>query len=226
VLDSRNQGPVSSSLGVRLLFRARLLRTRPSPFSDPARLRAPSRSRVRVRLSWGSCSPRNASTPGAPARPNGFEAVREGEGRQTLAGAVLRVLAPLDGSGCARGTARALAELAVTPWRPDASRSYYIPLASLWSCPTELSLPEEPYLLSQAVASLRVRIPTTASATREDASRSLSPPRQLFAVSPPGGGRRRMSRGRRFPAFARLAPRTHSRVPARPALSFPVGLAG
>jgi len=85
-------------------------------------------------------------------------AVREDEGRQAFAGAVLRVLAPLDGSGCARGTTRTLAELAVTPWRPDASRPYYMPLASLWSCPTELSLPEEPYLLSQAIASLRVRI--------------------------------------------------------------------
>jgi len=112
----------------------------------------------RVRLSWGSCSPRNAFTSGAPARPHGFDAAREDEGRQAFAGAVLRVLAPLDGSSCARGTARTLAEPAVTPWRPDASRPCYMPLASLWSCPTELSLPEEPYLLSQAVASLRVRI--------------------------------------------------------------------
>jgi hypothetical protein len=112
----------------------------------------------RVYLSWGSCSRRNAFTSGAPARPNGFEAVREDEGRQALAGAVLRVLAPLDGSSCARGTARALAELAVSPWRPDASRPSYMPLASLWSCPTELSLPEEPFLLSQAFASLRVRM--------------------------------------------------------------------
>jgi len=64
---------------------------------------------TRVRLSWGSCSPRNATTPGAPAHPHGRETVREDEGRQTLVGAVLRVLAPLDGSGCARGTARALA---------------------------------------------------------------------------------------------------------------------
>ena len=114
--------------------------------------------RSRVYLSWGSCSPRNAFTSGAPARPDGREANREDEGRQAFVGAVLRVLAPLDGSGCARGTARALAELAVTPWRPDASRPCYMPLASLWSCPTELSLPEEPYLLSQALASLRVRI--------------------------------------------------------------------
>jgi len=112
----------------------------------------------RVRLSWGSCSRRNALTSGAPARPHGREAVREDEGRQAFVGAVLRVLAPLDGSGCARGTTRALAELAVTPWRPNASRPCYMPLAFLWSCPAELSLPGEPYLLSQASASLWVRI--------------------------------------------------------------------
>jgi len=45
VPDSRNCRPVSSSRGVRLLFRARLRRIRPFPFSDPACLRAPDRSR-------------------------------------------------------------------------------------------------------------------------------------------------------------------------------------
>jgi len=49
------------------------------------------------------------------ARP--AEAVREDEGRQAFVGAVLRVLAPLDGSGCARGTARALAS---SPFRRGA----------------------------------------------------------------------------------------------------------
>jgi len=125
-------------------------------------------SEIRVRLSWGSCSPRNATTSGAPAHPHSREAVREDEGCQAFVGAVLRVLAPLDGSGYARGTSRTLAELAVTPWRPDASRSYYIPLASLWSRPPELSLPEEPYPLSRALASLRVRIrPPPARRERE-----------------------------------------------------------
>jgi len=64
---------------------------------------------TRVRLSWGSCSRRNAFTSGAPAHPTSPKANREDEGCHTLVGAVLRVLAPLDGSGCARGTARALA---------------------------------------------------------------------------------------------------------------------
>jgi len=113
---------------------------------------------TRVRLSWGSCSPRNATTSGAPAHPSGREAVREDEGRQALVGAVLRVLAPLDGSGYARGTTRTPCGARRYLVRPDASRLYYTPLASLWSCPTELSLPGEPCLLSQASASLRVRI--------------------------------------------------------------------
>jgi hypothetical protein len=165
VPDSRNCRPVSSSRGVRLLFRARPRRVRPC---SPSPHRLACAHRLVPGISGlpllGFLPPRNASTSGAPARRDGFEAVPEGEGRQAFTGAVLRVLAPLDGSGCARGTARTLAEPAVTPWRPDASRPCYMPLASLWSCPTELSLPEEPFLLSQAVASLRVRTPTTASA--------------------------------------------------------------
>jgi len=68
---------------------------------------------IRVRLSWGSCSRRNAFTSGAPARPASREANREDGGCHTSVGAVLRVLAPLDGSSCARGSTRALAELAV-----------------------------------------------------------------------------------------------------------------
>jgi len=80
-------------------------------FPSPARLAHARRivPGTRVRLSWGSCSHRNAFTSGAPARPPGREAVREDGGCHTSAGAVLRVLAPLDGSSCARGTARALA---------------------------------------------------------------------------------------------------------------------
>lgn len=44
MLDSRNQGPVSSSRGVRLLFRARPRRIRPPPFTGPARSRVLDRS--------------------------------------------------------------------------------------------------------------------------------------------------------------------------------------
>lgn len=37
---------------------------------------------------------------------------------------------------------------------PDASRPCSMPLASQWNCPTELSLPEEPYPLSRATCFL------------------------------------------------------------------------
>jgi len=83
------------------------------------------------------------------ARP-GLATVPADEDRQTLVGAVLRVLAPLDGSGYTRGTARTLAELAVLPWCPDASQPCFMLLASLWRYPPELSLPGEPYPLSRA----------------------------------------------------------------------------
>jgi len=68
VLDSRNQGPARSSLGVRFLFRALLRRIRPSP--SPVRLAHAGRivQGQRVRLSWGSCSVQDATTPGAPSR--------------------------------------------------------------------------------------------------------------------------------------------------------------
>jgi len=100
---------VSSSPGVRLIFRARPRRIRPIPVSGPARSRAPDRSRDSGPPLLGFLLPRNATTSGAPARPDGREAIREDEGRQAFVGAVLGDLAPLDGSGCARGTTRALA---------------------------------------------------------------------------------------------------------------------
>jgi hypothetical protein len=73
----------------------------------------------------------------------------EGEGRQAFTGAVLRVLAPLDGSGCVRGPCELLPEPtdcrdAPTLRGPVSCRS------RPWSRSTELSLPEEPYPLSQA----------------------------------------------------------------------------
>jgi hypothetical protein len=54
---------------------------------------------------WGSCSLEHvyAGCPfSPPPQPHGHG--RVGEGRQAFTGAVLRVLAPLDGSGCACGT--------------------------------------------------------------------------------------------------------------------------
>jgi len=62
---------------------------------------------TRVRLSWGSCShERNyVGCPFSPLRSFPTASVDEGN-CHPLVGAVLRVLAPLDGSGNARGTAR------------------------------------------------------------------------------------------------------------------------
>jgi len=78
----------------------------------------------RDRLSWGSCSLERC-TPGAPFDPEttfttfslrwrcGEDRLVAGEGCHTPTGAVLRVLAPLDGSGHVRGTHGLLAEPAV-----------------------------------------------------------------------------------------------------------------
>jgi len=66
------------------------------------------------------------------APPRSLDRSRVGGGCQAPTGAVLRVLAPLDGSGYARGTARTLTN-PPTPWRPDASRPCFMPLASLES---------------------------------------------------------------------------------------------
>jgi len=110
----------------------------------------------RVRLSWGSCSPRNAFTSGAPARPDG----RGHPGRRRLPH--LRRCRPQGSCPSRRFRLRTRHDTNPCgarrlPWHPDASRPYYMPLASLWSCPTELSLPEEPFPLSRDFASLRVR---------------------------------------------------------------------
>jgi hypothetical protein len=110
---------------------------------------AACRPKLGNRLSWSSCS-REHTTPGAPFHPpRPSSRSRKGEGRQTPTSAVLRVLAPLDGSGCARGTHEPLAEPAV---RRDAPTLCGLVSCRSrpWSRPTELSLLEEPYLLSQA----------------------------------------------------------------------------
>jgi len=114
------------------------------PFQDP-----------RVRLSWGSCSlgHSDAGCP-SPSRTSSRSCMR-GEDRQTLAGAVLRVLAPLDGSGWLAARPRSF-EPRRSPW-PPTLRSLLSCRSRPWSSPPELSLPGEPHPLSRAVASLRVR---------------------------------------------------------------------
>jgi len=73
----------------------------------------------------------------------------EGGGRQAPTGAVLRVLAPLDGSGCARGACGLLPESVVCRDAPTL-RGLVSCRSRPWSRPSELSLLEEPYPLSRA----------------------------------------------------------------------------
>jgi len=177
-----NVNPPSSSLGVESLSRALSVQPPPTPLlrPDPAEAES-SRSRVVGRLSWGSCS-HERTTSGAPCcHRSGPKAESTGEGRQTLAGAVLRVLAPLDGSGfLARGTHGSLAKPAVTV-APYVSRPCFMPLASL-------ELPSRAFPSRRAVPALAglllpcgYRLRFTAGAEPPGVSRSLSPLRQLLA---------------------------------------------
>jgi len=119
---------------------SRALRASPPParpFSDPA----PSRRSRAVSGPGGSASrgvlaPADTTTSGAPSpsRSPSRSCVRD-EDRQTLVGAVLRVLAPLDGSGWLATTfGLPTYEAFWTPpfaVAPDASRPSFMPLASL-----------------------------------------------------------------------------------------------
>jgi hypothetical protein len=118
-------------------------------------------------------------------------AARVDEGCHTLAGAVHRVLAPLDGSGCVRGTHGPLRgpPLSVTPRRFAA---FFHAARVPRSRPTELSLPGEPHPLSRAVASLRVRgRPPPTRRTRELRGRFPHPAGPVAARGPEAPGRLR-----------------------------------
>jgi len=133
--------------------------------SEPDRVsaaRAPSHRRrlsgtgvrqARDRLSWGSRSLERhyVGCPFSPRRDR--DPAAEGEGRQALTGAVLRVPAPLDGSGRARGTHETLAGPVVRRDAPTL-RGLVSCRSRPWSRPSELSLLEEPYPLSRASCSL------------------------------------------------------------------------
>jgi hypothetical protein len=148
--DPRDQGLGRSSLGVRFFFRAgprlgcpcsglatRCLRNTPRP-SEPG-----------IRLPLGFLLPR-ARLRRVPLvalpQPHGRSGV--GESRQAFTGAVLRVLAPLDGSGCACGTHGPLRARRLRA--PRRFAALFHAARALWSRPTELSLLEEPYPLSRA----------------------------------------------------------------------------
>jgi len=197
------------SLGVRWPLQSLAASSPPArPFSGPAPL---ARDRVvpepcGFRLSWGSCSHERhyVGCPVSPTRPKS----RFG-GRRVATppvGAVLRVLAPLDGSGYARGTHGPL-RIHRSPWRPDASRPCSMPLASL-------ELPSRAFPSRGAVPALAglvlpcgFRSPTAAGAEPPGDSRSLSLSCRLFAREPRRSGARTHEPGRQFPAVARRSPR-------------------
>jgi len=145
----------------------------------------------------------------APPQPHGHDGV--GEGRQALTGAVLRVPAPLDGSGCACGTHEPLARSAVSV-RPDASRPCFMPLA-----PSGVALQSFPFSRSRTrsrgpSASLWVRARLAQRrGTVQGVRGSFRLSRRPLATA--GLAARRTEQlGRRFPGVARA-----SRVTGYPA---------
>jgi len=149
----------------------------------------------------------STSTPVAPwfavPRPFGRDAV--GEGRQALTGAVLRVLAPLDGSGRARGTRAPLAELAVRRGTPTL-RGLVSCRSRPWNRPSELSLLEEPYPLSRASCFLAGSRSTTQRRDRVHGIRGPFPRRADLWPRLAQRAHRTRRLGRRFPGTARHRP--------------------
>jgi hypothetical protein len=137
------------------------------PPRPPRSPKLPERSWSWTGSAFRDSCPHGRHYVGCPSRRAAPRRRAVGEGCQPLAGAVLRVLAPLDGSGC---TSRRDEPLA----RPDGGRDAptlcgLVPCRSRpWSCPSELPPLEEPYPLSRALASLRVRVrPLPARRARE-----------------------------------------------------------
>jgi len=176
---------------------------RPGPSEEESR-----RSRtLRVCLSWGSCS-RGHNYVGCPAPTRAsLRSPVWDEDRQTLVGAVLRVLAPLDGSGFSHGLRRA----------PDASRPCFMPLASL-------ELPSRAFPSRGAAPALAGRC-FLAGSLSDHRQRSacrvfttafpwIAP--ALCRTSPPEGRPGTHEPGRRFPAVASPVASTRRSVPHVP----------
>jgi len=205
-----NVNPPSSSLGVESLSRALSVQPPPTPLlrPDPAEAES-SRSRVVGCLSWGSCS-HERTTSGAPCcHRSGPRAESTGEGRQTLAGAVLRVLAPLDGSGfLARGTHGSLAEPAVRRGPQRFAALFHaarVPGTALQSFP----FPKSRTCSRRPLAPLRVSPPVhrrRRAAGNFTVAFSATP--ALCPDTPPGGGGWTHEPGQRFLAIARTAAST------------------
>jgi len=159
-----NQSSAFFPRGVRCLSRVLGLRLRPPAPSPSWPLRKGTRpfQSLRVRLSWGSCS-HGRLYAGCPFSARASFRSRAWDGSyHTPAGAVLRVLAPLDGSGSSRLVREPCGPRRL-PWPPTLCGllSYR---SRPWSVPPELSLPGELYPLSRAISSLRVSRSTAAGA--------------------------------------------------------------
>jgi len=125
-------------------------------------------------------------------------------GCQTPTGSVLRVLAPLDGSGRARGTHEPLAEPAVRRVAPTLCGLVSC-RSRPWSHSSEPSPLEEPYPLSRAFASVRVRVRL---AQRRGTVQGFRGPFRLSRrpLATAGLAARRTEKpGRRFPGVARAS---------------------
>jgi len=134
------QGSERPSRGVRLPFRVRPRARRPLSFSAPSAVLEEdgdlSVSRVRDPPLL-VLAPTNTTTPGAPFAALRRDASRWARDCRSLAGAVLRVLAPLDGSGCTSRRSVPLAEHAVG--RDAPTLGGLVPCRSRsWSRPSEL----------------------------------------------------------------------------------------
>jgi len=176
---SRNLSPGRPSPGVCFPFRAELRLGCPWLPVSSCRLRGPTSGRASGIASPGVLAPLEHMYAGCPLShpPRSCDRSREGEGYHAPTGAVLRVLAPLDGSGCTRGTHDHTphgvpSSFAVVPRRFAA---LFHAARAHWSRPTELSLPEEPYPLSRALSPLWVRADRPTARLDPRVSRLLSP---------------------------------------------------
>lgn len=203
----RSRSPGRPSLGVRFPFRAELRLGCPrSGFVAPTYVDAASLSSPGI-ASPGVLSPLEHIDVGCPLShpPRACARSREGEGYQALTGAVLRVLAPLDGSGCTRGThdqtpCGICSPFAVVPRRFAA---LFHAARAHWSRPSELSLPEEPYPLSRASFSLVSSLGLPNSADRSEGFAAPFADRADFSPQLTRGPTGLKKPGRRFPGVAR-----------------------
>jgi len=180
--------PSSCSLGVRSLCGALSASPPPTPFSGPTPLGEGESFRAVGRLSWGSCSHERHYV----GCPSFFTGTARGPRRR----ARIARPSPEPSSGflplstvlaLSSRHARNPCESRRSPWPPTLRG--LVPCRSRpWNVPSELSLPEEPFPLSRAVASLRVRIRSPPARCHQVLRDRFHRGASSFAPGPPGGG--------------------------------------